>query len=310
VADFTASSTVRLKRIQGNLFQNSFVNDFGRRDEAEEQAFIKSCVVEPLAQVGLLPLLESNPIQHRHGVTDFNITDNERVRVVVEVKSTHSLSLPMVAGEVIRRFKNGAVDAALLDDAAQAERKRDKLYVTDTIGQLLRYMLMNGCRYGALTSGTRTYFFCITDDNQGNVAEKVFISDAWFVGEENYLRAWAYVYSLSLDSASFFPRPEENPDSSWARSDGSFREESDEDESGDASENKTVRESSNRRIGGSSSTGIPCVPVQDIKFEGVLGYGRNGCVIRAIWDGKQVAVKQFDCGRTGGLERFEREINA
>jgi hypothetical protein len=41
-----------------------------------------------------------------------------------------------------------------------------------------------------------------------------------------------------------------------------------------------------------------------------LGYGRNGCVFRALWEGKHVAVKQFDLGRSGVYGMFRKEITA
>lgn len=45
-------------------------------------------------------------------------------------------------------------------------------------------------------------------------------------------------------------------------------------------------------------------------LKGALGYGRNGCVIRATWNGKQVAVKQFDSAREGVSQRFVNEVRA
>lgn len=133
--------------------------------------------------------LNANPenLNPGHGVTDFSIADRERVRIIVESKSTHSLPLPMDAREVIRRFKNGRMNAVSKDRRVLEGRGRDKLHVADTIGLLLRYMLINGCRYGDLTSGTRTSFFYLRDDNSGKMAENVFVSGAWFVGEKNYL---------------------------------------------------------------------------------------------------------------------------
>ena len=39
------------------------------------------------------------------------------------------------------------------------------------------------------------------------------------------------------------------------------------------------------------------VSLTDIELGAVVGYGRNGCVIQANWEGKQIALKQFDCER-------------
>jgi tRNA A-37 threonylcarbamoyl transferase component Bud32 len=55
---------------------------------------------------------------------------------------------------------------------------------------------------------------------------------------------------------------------------------------------------------------IPSVPFSSLSFGNSLGHGRNGCVFRADWHGKSVAVKQFDLGRTAGKQRFRNEISA
>ncbi|KAL3910533.1 MAG: hypothetical protein SGILL_007657, partial [Bacillariaceae sp.] len=59
-----------------------------------------------------------------------------------------------------------------------------------------------------------------------------------------------------------------------------------------------------------SSTLIPTVPVSSFSLEKALGYGRNGCVFRACWEGKEVAVKQFDLGVPGVYKRAKNEIRA
>ena len=57
-------------------------------------------------------------------------------------------------------------------------------------------MWINDQRYGALTSASRTYFVSITGDVGENGNPNVNISRAYFVGEMNYLRVWAYLYHL------------------------------------------------------------------------------------------------------------------
>jgi hypothetical protein len=47
-----------------------------------------------------------------------------------------------------------------------------------------------------------------------------------------------------------------------------------------------------------------------LSFGKPLGYGRNGCVFRADWQGKHVAVKQFDLGRPEVYAMFMNEISA
>jgi hypothetical protein len=64
------------------------------------------------------------------------------------------------------------------------------------VAQILGYMVLNQCRYGALTSASRTYFIHIERDTTSG-EERVLISDAWYVGQKDYLRAWAFVYAGS-----------------------------------------------------------------------------------------------------------------
>lgn len=173
-------------------------------------------------------------------------------------------------------------------------------------------MLLNGCRYGALTSGTRTYFVRILDDGR-KVSQNVYISDPWFVGEQNYLRAWAYVYSLSIvDEAGFFKPHGEGPIVSWALSDDELPPgDEGEDNPGDGQPKR--RSSRGGGGGGNPETGSSSIQqarYEDIKFEGLLGSGRNGSVLRAKWNGKDVAVKQFVCAREGVSGRFAKEVAA
>ena len=168
-------------------------------------------------------------------------------------------------------------------------------------------MLLNGCRYGALSSSTHTYFVRMFDEDGGNVAENVAISDACFVGEKNYLRAWAYIYSLTSSEDAFFALPAENPGISWAGSDEEFQPDN-EARGARSTRGDDGEPESGHGCGESGS--IPHESLGEIKSTGVVGYGRNGCVIRALWKGKEVAVKQFDCGRQGGLDRFNSEVKA
>ena len=314
VNGFRGCTTTQIKRRHGNVFMSSFDSERGKVNEADEQNFLLDKVFNPLRNAGIFPkedVLEKPPV---HGLIDCNVSDTKRVRLIVEAKSTHSLPLPMTAAQVIARYENGKIsgDAASTSEEEQ-QRIRDKLYVSDTIGQLLRYMLLNGCRYGALTSGTRTYFVRFLDDGR-KVAENVYISDPWFVGEQNYVRAWAYIYSLSLDDeAGFFVPHGEGRSVSWALSDDEWSPGGeDEDNPGGG---QPRRRSSRRSGGGGDNPETGPSPIQqaryeDIKFEGLLGSGRNGSVLRAKWNGKDVAVKQFDCAREGVSGRFAKEVAA
>ena len=196
-----------MKRLEGNAFMSSFAFELPAKREDQEANFLEAHILLPVRRAGLLPPLGVEPREGGEGNTDLNISDADRVRMVVEDKGTHSLPLPMQLTKVFERFSNGRVDSVLSDDAIQAEQERDRLCVTDTIGQLLRYLLLNGCRYGALSSGTRTYFVCMLDDSNGNVAENVYSSRGHgSLVITTTFRAWAFVYSLTATDNAFFER--------------------------------------------------------------------------------------------------------
>jgi hypothetical protein len=235
--------------------------------------------------------------------------------MIIEVKSTHSLTLPMLATEIVLAHNAGRVNG-------EGNNALSKERVCHPIGQLLRYMVLNGRRFGALTSGTRTYFFSIEDD--GEIGKRVCVSDAFFLGQQDYLRAWAYCYSLSTQATVYEP-----DNVSWAGSDPEFVDgdiDSDDDDSGNGDEDDDrprKQQKAGKKDRGDSpnpshqtlryntaSVLIPSVPFQTLSFGKSLGYGRNGCVFRAVWQGKDVAVKQFDLGREGVYARFRNEISA
>jgi hypothetical protein len=129
------------------------------------------------------------------------------------------------------------------------------------------------------------------------------VSDAFFFGEENYLRAWAYCYSLSIHAEKY-----ESGDVEWVADDtDSMPSDVDNDD-----DERYDRPSKQQRVLRSStaSSVIPSVPFASVSFGKSLGYGRNGCVFRADWQGQSVAVKQFDLGRPGVFARFRKEISA
>jgi hypothetical protein len=243
------------------------------------------------------------------GQTDFVLTpiDNADVTcMVVEAKSTHSLPLPILATDVVR------VHNGLRPQGVRAQ------WVRKPIGQLLHYMLQNGVRIGALTSSTRTYFLRIEDVGRA-VAGRVSVSDAFFIGEENYLRAWVYCYSLTTIQRY------DSKDVAWAAAKFVLVADDDEDNNGPTTRSmtqsrkrsyegiKTKQKGSKKRQTGRSiiaSSVIPSVPFGSLSFGKSLGYGRNGCVLRADWQGQSVAVKQFDLGRPGVFARFRKEIAA
>ena len=111
--------------------------------------------------------------------------------IIVEFKSTQNLLLSGTALEVVNKYK------LAYDEVIEQEKKRTIHWslICHPIGQLLGYMVDSECRYGALTSATRTYFVQI----KGNEQEaEVRISKPFFPGEINYLRAWAYLKNSLL----------------------------------------------------------------------------------------------------------------
>ncbi len=134
-------------------------------------------------------------------------------------------------------------------------------------------------RYGAVPE-TTTQDRCqgsVSQENFVNENEiKVLISDAWCVGEADYLRAWAYVHNLY---ASTIKRQQK-------------------------------LKSCNMEFGRPTHKGaLDYVPFDEISILGVVGEGRNGGCFNVKWKGTEYAMKQFDIGRDGD-EFFQNEIRA
>jgi hypothetical protein len=128
------------------------------------------------------------------GLVDFTLKNGEgQVTVICESKSTNNLLLPLDAEQCAQKY-NEAYNKMYGANDIQEEGTYSPSWsmVCHPLGQLFGYMLDNKCPFGALTSGTRTYFVSISGND-------VKISDAWFVGQQDYLRAWAYVHSLGCD---------------------------------------------------------------------------------------------------------------
>jgi hypothetical protein len=186
----------------------------------------------------------------------------------------------------------------------------------------VRFLVENKCRYGALTSGTRTYFIYVAGSGE---TLSVHVSDAWFVGQEHYLRAWLYIYTQGcLD-----PGPMETP-AAWKKTPHKQRtpkggnnsvQDAGDDETDNSTEeskvsNKRARVGSAVQTTGmdddsvnATSSVLKSVPFEDIEYLETIGYGRNGSAFKARWNDKLVAVKQFDVEKTGE-EWFEKEVAA
>jgi hypothetical protein len=56
-------------------------------------------------------------------------------------------------------------------------------------------------------------------------------------------------------------------------------------------------------------SGLLETPIESVEIIGTLGYGHNGVVFVANWQGQKVALKQFDVGKDG-YECFDKEVTA
>lgn len=242
------------------------------------------------------------------GRPDFSLKGNKnRLGLVVEGKSTHNLLIPESAGTFIQKY--GAVYQAVIVNSG--ERTVEWGHIAHPFGQLLAYLVDNEHRYGALTSATRTIFVYIS----GSGAHiKVNISDPYYIGEANYLRAWAYVFSLGCKQRDGFKHPK-NGRQKWTKAgtNSPTPQPSPSPQPQNKGTGKRNRESSNNQVstkrGKTTSAKLPTVDFYDLVIENEIGVGRNGSVFQVSWKGKEYAMKQFDTGKDGST-RFEKEVAA
>jgi hypothetical protein len=167
-------------------------------DEKEEEGYMLFVLKKSLMMAGLLGEITSRGgLGKPDAITlkkDVEIAAPADIRLVIEFKSTHNLPIPMTDADVVVAY-NAAYEK---DINQQSGRSPAWSRVCHPIGQLLGYMVENGRRYGVLSSATRAYFLWIEGD--GQVAQ-VRISTPWFVGEPNFLRAWAFVHSMACQQS-------------------------------------------------------------------------------------------------------------
>jgi hypothetical protein len=240
-----------------------------------------------------------------------------------EAKSTHNLQLPMAAPAVVAKYESvysRMTQAGTMTEAERTSAGKAWQKVVDPIAQIARYMSMNRCRFGALTSGTRTYFFHY-QSNQQESTETVLVSDAWFIGQENYLRAWAAVCDMSdKDEQPLFTRPE-----AWVLGTPTKKRKAeqtcigkndehsggygphDKDRGADDQHGPKSGHSVTRPL---TQLNIPEVNYFDIQVLRPLGDGRRGTAFAVKWNGKTYAMKQFDTNKGDGLAAAGREFKA
>jgi hypothetical protein len=264
---------------------------------------------------------------------DGGADDSNKCSVLCEFKSTHNLPLPMSAVDVCRAY-NDAFKSVLQEEERGGIANNAWSRVRHPIGQLLGYMVDSDKRHGILSSGTRSYFLRIIQNGQGK--ETVQISDAVFVGQKNYLKAWVYIHQLgknagnnghidkeSLRWEAATPTPTQSSssdDSDETSQDGDEdymdnagkkrSKHSGGDQSSQPRKHASVGHSPNGAGGtlAGDASYLPFVPFSEIKIIQPLGYGRNGAVFLTDWQGQKVALKQFDTDKSMGA--FERELQS
>jgi hypothetical protein len=294
-------------------------------NESQEQVRLIDNLNRTLFEAGIVHSIETTfEAGTVTGLVDFCVMKDERnVSIICESKSTHNLQLPITAQSCVEKY-NGAYN-----EMRRNQGVRNTLWsnIDHPVGQLIRYLIDNKRRYGVLTSGTKTYFICAVNDNDDS---QIWITDAWFVGQPNYLRAWAYVHSLGCSSQGKWDPPknwfitttkQRTPRAllSWTKFFGLGRRNHDPDSGNKKQSYETIHHDGNHGIGRRCHTYccypilqhklLPHVDVDDIEIVNVIGYGRNGGCFLVNWNGQQVAMKQFDIDRCGD-EHYTTEIRA
>jgi hypothetical protein len=314
-----------LKPMYYEYFVGSFFDtspQFSLSDEKEEEAYMLSVLKKSLVKAGLLGTVSSRGGLGKPDAislkNDVEIAAPADIGLIVEFKSTHNLPMPMTDGAVCEAY-NAAYEAVINQ---QTGRTPAWSRVCHPIGQLLGYMVENGRRYGVLSSATRAYFLWIEGD--GQVAD-VHISNPWFVGEPNFLRAWAYVHYLACQQSvpllasgltwikTSRDHPTPPPKRKYkGRSSGDTIMEGDGDAKSESADGYEMPSNGQEDAPAGSSAQMSALfetPIDDVEIIGTLGYGRNGVVFLANWRGQKVALKQFDVGKDG-YEYFDKEIAA
>jgi hypothetical protein len=321
VQHFVGSDDNDLTPVRFQVFAQSLLSavDSNAKKEIYEQQPLVSALRANLVRSGLIDGLEE---EHGGiGKIDFSlikpvvadpggVPSSIEISVVCESKSTHNLLLPVFATEIVSKYNAAA--------AQQNPRTTEWSNIAHPLAQLVGYMASNQRCYGALTSGTRTYFVCV---DASGTAPKVQITDAWFLGEPNYLRAWAYMHRLGCEQSTPFKAPK-----GWLVTSKKFstpeKETNKTPEKGtkkkgkrgpSSGDGKGIKRSRTNGEAGASGNGessdIPHVAFDDVEILGVIGTGRNGAAFRVCWNGQQVAMKQFDVGKDGE-EGFNKELGA
>ena len=285
-------------------------------NEEDEIRYLSSAIayLEELG-VQLLHRTETDSIGDMDRALSYIRADQKHCIAPVEGKSTQNLLLPVGAVEVANSYNNGY--ATMLNNSC---RSREWCHVCHPLAQLFRQMKNNRIRFGVLTCATRTYFVYVQDTSPTDRRPVVRVSKAHLVGENNYLRAWAYFADLARTAADGpFTCPSEN----WGLASTPPNavnevDEHDDDNNDDAASNQGVSERDSSYVPSDAPTSeplalatrVPFVCADDLEIEDPIGYGRNGAVFRVWWKGQAYALKQFDTAGALGLQSYNRELQA
>jgi hypothetical protein len=304
-------------------FSSSITNEImALSDEKEEEGYLLLVLKKSLMMAGLLGKISSRGgLGKPDAITlknDVDLPSPADIGLVAEFKSTHNLPLPMTDVAVVAAY-NSAYKEVIID---RGGRTSTWSRVCHPVGQLIGYMVENGRRYGVLSSATRAYFLFLEGDGAD---AKVHISNPWFVGEPNFLRAWAYVHymacqqSVPLVASSLtwkktnkdHPTPPLKNKRKGNRSGDKIVEgnEAEESESVDGDGMSTNGQGDVVTDSAVQMSTLVETPIDDVEIIGTLGYGHNGMVFLANWHGQKVALKQFDVGKDG-YEYFDKEVEA
>jgi hypothetical protein len=310
--------TVRNQRNLSSIFWDSLSRAQSNcSDEIEEQGKLIDNLKLTLQKSEIVHKIKTRFGPNRvNGRADFCLwKDDATISIMCETKSTHNLRLPIAAQNCVEAY-NTAYDTKRRNTR---EQNPEWATIGHPLGQLIGYMVDNNRRYGALTSATKTYFICALNERENS---QIVITDAWCVGQLNYLRAWAYVHSLGCSNVGGWDSPK-----NWIRSTNKITTttawnallEHMKDDDGNGSDidnnsnnNKNLSGKRHRTNGCSSKSHgiehchrilhqipIPQASFDDIVVLGAIGFGRNGCCFRVKWNGQEFAMKQFDIGRDG-----------
>jgi hypothetical protein len=221
VNNFTPEERKQGKNYYSDVLRSSFYDSspcYGYRDD--EQMYIGSTVLVRLQTAGLLEY--TSPIgaseeTRREGDNPlgrpslFLKLKGNNGFIPMEFKATHNLLLPLTMEDIVHRYNSsqsfqdmeedqpaekGTVKVASVQESDNVDNTIYWNNIVPPLSQILGYMCLAGSRYGVLSSGTRTYFLHANDDDDGTL----FISDAWPVGRENYLRAWSWFFHVASNA--------------------------------------------------------------------------------------------------------------